>query len=183
MRPADRRVVKAEQQEALRERAEALAAGGVQRGLQLARRKLNARKAARDAAARREDIDAAGVGVLAAVRVALVVKAGGVGERADRVRGAGEEMPAVLAAIAAVALRVAQLALACAWRRSFRRIDAHDDHVEVLADGLAQVAQVFHEAAEHDGAEVRAIVIGKDEDVRALAEPVAEARRSCRFHR
>jgi hypothetical protein len=62
-----------------------------------------------------------------------VVEADGAGEGFDRIRGAGEEVPAFLVPRTALTLHVHSI-LAAGEIRPFGGIKAYGDHVEFLAD-------------------------------------------------
>src|SRR5262245_15596568 len=174
---AARRVVVEAAQEHLVDRRADRALGGLdQREAQVARRELDAEEDARDLAARRQDRDPGRVRPLVALGDVAVAEADGARQRADRGFLADEEAPGRGRGRAGVEAEGRERARALRRRELGRlaRIDAHHEHVEVLAGREVDRSQRLDQALEHEPSQHRALVVDEGEHDRALAEALAE---------
>ena len=121
----------------------------------------------------RQHHDGGGVRVLVDLGIVLILEADGFGERVDRVRLAGQEMPAGGGAGTAVALEIVLL-LGGGDVGRFLRIEAYGEDVEFVADIKLHHLHGAGEPGQSFSAEHGAVVVDQVQDQRLLAEVVAE---------
>ena len=121
----------------------------------------------------RQHHDGGGVRVLVDPGIVLILEADGLGERVDRLRRSGQEMPAAGCAGTAVALEIVLLLCGGDGRR-FLRIEADGDDVEFVADIELHHLHGAGQSGERFAAEHGAVVVDEVQDQRLFAEVVAE---------
>src|SRR5579864_44137 len=137
------------------------------------RRKIHAVEIARDAALRRQHHDGGGVCVLVDFGIVLILKADGFGERVNRLRGAGQEVPAGRGAGTTVALEVVLL-LGGGDGGCFLRIEADRDDIEFVAEVELHHFHGAGQAGENLTAQHGAVVVNQVQDQRLPAEVICE---------
>src|SRR5262245_6226395 len=140
---------------------------------QVARRVFDPVKITRDLALRRQDHNAAGVGVLLRHRVPDVTKADGLRQRLDGRLVAGQEMPAGFSAGFVIPAQIFRL-LRRRQLRLFARIEAHAQVDELLAGSHRQRLQRPEQSGQHLCAEARAAVIDQRQHHRLVFEILSQ---------
>ncbi len=138
----------AKQQELIDGGADAVGSRFHQAQTQLPRGIGEAVEVAGQLALRGHDHEPGGVRKLVCGSIVGIPKTHGRSQPLDRLRLAGEEMPAVGCPRTAVALQVLRL-FRCRHCRGVARINAHDEHVKLLPDGPWEHPQAGEQRVEH----------------------------------
>ena len=141
---------------------------------QVPRRVLDAVEVARDASLGRKHQHRAAMCKELRLRIVGIAKSDRVGERADRLLGAGQKMPAVRIRAPRISADI-DLFLSRGQLRTFGWVDAHADDVELTARAEGHRLEAADQAIEDLGAQHRAVVINQREDDWLPAEILSQA--------